>query len=88
MPSKYLRRCSWAGNNTSSFQHSLLIKQNKINQASGKNPERNVALFVGLIEKGKRKEKKKTFTLFFFCNSAVGGYVNIHFIPSRFLINE
>lgn len=39
------------------------------------------------LKKGKKEEKKKTFT-FFFCNSAVGGYVNIHFIPSHFLINE
>lgn len=65
MPSKYLRRCSWAGNNTLSFQHSLLIKQNKINRASGKNPERDVALLVGLIEKGKKKKEKKLLLSFF-----------------------
>lgn len=45
MHTKYLRHCSWCGNNTHTFPHSWLIKQNKTNGASGKKWKRKTLFF-------------------------------------------
>lgn len=70
------------------FQHSPLIKQNKINQVCGKNPRLREMLpsFLAWLVREEGRKKKTTFTLLSLSIALPReGCVNIHFIPPRIL---
>lgn len=72
------------------FQHSPLIKQNKINQVGGKKPQLREMLpsFFGPAQKGRRKEKKDFYFTFSFISQAMGGRSEYSLYSSSGLINE